>query len=80
MFLAVVITVASTSKPEGLPILLQIISEAWQHGRTTPSLMAIDWEEQWHKPIDVIRTDQGIVPFKSQLPANLFETLAQASA
>jgi len=80
MFLAVVITVASTSRPEGLPILLQIISEAWQHGRTTPSFMAIDWEQQWHKPIDTIRTDQGIVPFKSQLPANLFETLAQASA
>ncbi len=80
MFLAVVITVASTARPEGLPILLQIISEAWQHGRTTPSFMAIDWEQQWHKPIDAIRTEQGIVPFKSQLPADLFETLAQANA
>ncbi len=79
MFLAVVLTVASTSRPEGLPILLQIISEAWRHGRSCPSFMAIDWEQEWHKPIDEIRAEQGIVAFNSALPADLLETLAQAN-
>lgn len=79
MFLAVVLTVASTSRPEGLPILLQIISEAWRHGRSCPALMAIEWEQEWHKPIDLIRAEQGIVVFTSALPADLFETLAQAN-
>ena len=80
MFLAVVLTVASTTRPEGLPILLQIISEAWRHGRTSPAFMAIEWEQEWHKPIDLIRAEQGIAPFNSALPANLFETLAKAGA
>ena len=79
MFLAVVLTIASTTRPEGLPILLQIISEAWRHGRTNPSFMAIEWEHEWHKSIDQIRAEQGIVAFKSALPADLFETLAQAN-
>lgn len=79
MFLAVVVTVACTTRPEGLPILLQIISEAWRHGRSTPSFMAIDWEEEWYKPIGDIRAERGIRPFSSKLPANLFETLAQAN-
>lgn len=79
MFLAVVITIGCTARPEGLPILLQIISEAWQHGRTTPSLMAIAWEQEWHKSIEDIRAEQGISAFSSTLPPNLFETLAQAN-
>lgn len=80
MFLAVVTTLASTTRPEGLPILLQIVSEAWRHGRKSPAFMAIEWEQEWHKPLQVVRTEQGIEPFTSALPADLFETLAQASA
>lgn len=79
MFLAVVLTIASTTRPEGLPILLQIIAEAWRHGRTTPALMAINWEQEWHKPIATIRKEQGIQAFKSVLPADLLETLARSA-
>ena len=76
MFLAVVLTISSLTRPEGLPILLQVISEAWQHGRATPALMAIHWEEEWHKPIERIRQERGIDAFESALPADLLETLA----
>ena len=78
MFLAVVLTTATLQRPEGLPILLQIVSEAWQHGRTTVSFMAIDWEAEWHRPIAQLRAQQNIEPFTSTLPADLFETLARA--
>lgn len=78
MFLAVVTTIGCFHRPEGLPILLQIIAEAWRHGSTTPSLMAINWEQEWHKPIATVRDEQNIEPFTSTLPANLFETLAGA--
>lgn len=80
MFLAVVSTIGCFQRPEGLPILLQIIAEAWRHGSATPALMAINWEQEWHKPIATVRKEQNIEPFTSALPANLFETLAGAPA
>ena len=77
MFLASIVTMSCAAQPEGLPILLQIISEGWLHGRQTTAFMGIDWEAQWHQPIDHIRQTHGIDPFVSQLPASLLESLAQ---
>ena len=77
MFLASIVAMSCATQPEGLPILLQIISEGWSHGRQTVAFMGIHWEAEWHLTIDQIRQAHGIDPFVSQLPATLLESLAQ---
>ena len=47
--------IAHRNNPAGFRAFFQVIAEAWQHGRTTPSMMAIEWEQQFNQPIDEIR-------------------------
>lgn len=76
MFLATVATMSSVKTPAGFGLLIQNITEAWRHGRTTPPLMPIQWESEWHESVDVIRTRHGITPFKGSFPPDLLEQLA----
>lgn len=64
---------------EGFGLSMQIISEGWLHGRTTPSFMAIEWEDEWHLPISEIRARHGIKPFASVFPADLIEQMRNAA-
>lgn len=80
MFLASIVSLGCAKQPEGLPILLQIISEGWLHGRVTTPFMAIAWEDEWHQDIATIRRAHSISPLVSQLPANLLESLAAAGS
>ena len=76
MFLATAGQIAHRNNPAGFRAFFQVIAEAWQHGRTTPPMMAIDWEQQFDQPIDEIRDRFGIAPFESRLPPNLIESLS----
>ena len=76
MFLATAGQIAHRNSPAGFRAFFQVIAEAWQHGRTTPSMMAIEWEQQFNQPIDEIRARFGIAPFESRLPPNLIESLS----
>ena len=76
MFLATAGQIAHRNNPAGFRAFFQVIAEAWQHGRATPSMMAIDWEQQFNQPIDEIRDRFGIAPFESRLPPNLIESLS----
>ena len=85
MFLATVVTRSHVGGGEGFELLLRTIIEAWQHGRETPPLMAIDIEQEWHNSVDSIRERHGISSFAGSFPADLFEQLqamtsAQTSA
>lgn len=73
MFLAVVVASGRFAFPPGLPVLLQVMAEAWLHGRTCPSFMAIGWEAEWHLPLSEIRTKFRIKPYVSLIPADLVE-------
>lgn len=73
MFLAVVTASGRFIFPPGLAVLLQVMAEAWLHSRTSPSFMAIDWETEWHRPVEEIRTKFGIKPYASIIPADLVE-------
>ena len=73
MFLAVVVASGRFVFPPGLPVLLQVMAEAWLHGRTSPAFMAISWEAEWHQPAAAIREKLGIKPFASLIPADLVE-------
>ncbi len=64
---------------DGFGLSMQIIAEGWLHGRTTPSFMAIEWENEWHLPISEIRARHGIKPFTSVFPADLIEQMRDAA-
>lgn len=75
MFLASVTTITHVMQPAGFPVLMQLIAEAWQHGRRSPALMDIEWEEEWNDSIETIRARHGIPVYQSALPAHLLESL-----
>jgi ubiquinone biosynthesis protein Coq4 len=78
MFLAVVMTMSVTKEPRGFAIILQIVSEAWQHGRETTQMMDIKWENEWNNSLPAIRAEHGITTYKSVFPTDLLETLESA--
>ncbi len=73
MFLATVSAVTILNKPQGFSLLMQLISEAWLHGRETPAMMDIEWEQEWEKTLPEIRQQHGIPTYSSILPATLLE-------
>ena len=75
MFLAAVMVISTTKEPRGFTILLQIISEAWQHGRETPVMMDIEWEKEWNNSLESIRTAHKIPTYKSVFPTDLLESI-----
>ena len=80
MFLAVVTTISCTLQPAGFGILMQLIAEAWRHGREAPAFMDINWEGEWNNSIEAIRESYGIPVYESALPADLLETAATQTA
>ena len=76
MFLATVGLMTLERSPDGFGVLAQTVFEAWHHGRQTPPLMAIAWEDCWREPLEELRKRQGIEPFAGSFPADLFEQLA----
>lgn len=79
MFLAAVMAISTFKEPRGFTILMQIITEAWQHGRETPAMMNIEWEKEWNNPLKVIRATHHIPIYKSIFPADLLESIENAS-
>ena len=75
MFLASITTISCTLQPAGFGILMQLISEAWRHGRETPPMMDIQWEAEWNNTIEAIREAYGIPIYQSAFPADLFESM-----
>lgn len=75
MFLAVTVTKVALSQPAALELMLDTIFSGWAHGRETPPMLGLPWEEIWHEPIDAIRTAHGITPYASPYPADLLEVL-----
>ena len=73
MFLAAGSLMSHGAQPRTFSILMQLILEAWQHGRDTTSFMDIQWEDEWNNSIEDIRRKYGIVEYRSVLPAELLE-------
>lgn len=79
MLIATAATSTLFNAPDAFPVIMQLIIEGWQHGRMTPSFMAIEWEKEWHRPIADIRAQYGIEAFASIYPADLVEQLRSAA-
>jgi ubiquinone biosynthesis protein Coq4 len=76
MFLARV--AARSADQASFTILMDVVFDAWRHGRQTPPLIAIPWAEVWSETTEAVRTRYGIEPFASPYPADLFEQLRAA--
>lgn len=79
MFLAAVAAISTFKEPRGFTILMQIITEAWQHGRETPWMMNIEWEKEWNNSLESIRKTHSITTYKSIFPPDLLESIETAS-
>lgn len=79
MFLAAVTTMSTVKEPRGFTILMQLIMEAWQHGRATPVMMDIEWESEWNNSLESIRTKYRIPMYQSVFPADLLESIENPS-
>ncbi len=79
MFLAAVMAISTFKEPRGFTILMQIICEAWQHGRQAPVMMNIEWEKEWNNSLESIRSAHKIPTYKSIFPADLLESIETAS-
>jgi ubiquinone biosynthesis protein Coq4 len=79
MYLAAVSTISYYTSPRGFPILMQIIAEGWQHGRNTPPMMDVEWENEWHHSLGEIRQQHNITALRSVLPTDVMETMADGS-
>jgi ubiquinone biosynthesis protein Coq4 len=78
MFLAVVMTKVASTQPMAVGLMLETILSAYRHGRTTPLLLALPWEQIWDRPVDELRATYGIRPYESPFPADLIEQLSAA--
>jgi ubiquinone biosynthesis protein Coq4 len=78
MFLAVTSTSLALAPAEGFGVVMDVILTAYAHGRETPAMIAIPWEEVWGLSADAIRARYGVTPYQSPYPANLFEMMRAA--
>ncbi len=78
-FLAVAAGVAAVGEPAGFGVLMDMIATAWAHGRQTPPLMLVAWEEVWREPVETIRARFSITPYASPFPPDLFEQSGAAA-
>ncbi len=72
MFLGVVATkVAFTQPYEAVGFISDIILSAYTHGRETPPLVGVEWEQIWALPMDEVRANVGVTPYASPYPADI---------
>jgi ubiquinone biosynthesis protein Coq4 len=72
-FLAVTAAITAHAPAAGWGLVMDTILSAWRHGRETPPLMAVPWEEVWTETVDAIRARYGVSAFASPYPANVIE-------
>jgi ubiquinone biosynthesis protein Coq4 len=78
MFLAMVLAKSAFGQPAGMVMMLDTILSAWTHGRQSPALLGLDWPASWHRSVEEIRNDIGLLAYSSPYPADLFEQLRAA--
>lgn len=79
MFLAATLAISTFKEPLGFAILMQIIMEGWEHGRQSPPLMDINWEDEWDASPEALREKYNIAHYQSIFPTDLLESLEEAS-
>ncbi len=79
MFLAMVLARIAFERPPGANVILDTILGAWAHGRQSPPLLGVRWEDLWDQPVEAVRQQLALTPYSSPWPADLFESLNRAA-
>ena len=72
-FLSLTGVIGALSPARGYRYLMDTIATAWAHGRETPAMILVPWEQVWDQPVDTIRRTYGIEPYDRAHPADLIE-------
>lgn len=75
MFLAVTASKVALTQPMAVGLIYDMVLAGWVHGRETPALLGVPWEQLWHEQVDEIRIRLGVSAFRSPHPADLIEQL-----
>ncbi len=76
MFLAMTFTTTAFLAPvEGMGLLLDTVLEAYVHGRETPPLLGVVWEDIWDRSLDEIRDTVGCSTYDSPYDPALLELI-----
>ena len=80
-FLALVLTKpAFTQNTNVVGFMLDTILSAYIHGRETPPMLGVVWEEIWNQPLDNVRSITGIDAYTSPYEPALLETMRSGAA
>ncbi|MCZ4296462.1 Coq4 family protein [Henriciella marina] len=72
-FLSITAVLGADAPGPGYAILMDTITSAWRHGRQSPALILIPWEDVWHQPVETIRGQYSLTTYDSPHPPGLIE-------
>lgn len=72
-FLSITAVLGANAPAPAYSVLMDTITSAWVHGRQSPALILIPWEDVWHQPVETIRETYGLSTYDSPHPAALIE-------
>lgn len=72
-FLSITAVLGADAPGPAYAVLMDTITSAWVHGRQSPALILIPWEDVWHQPVDTIRDRYGLTEYDSPHPPALIE-------
>ena len=77
MFLAVTASKVALTQPVAVELIFDMVLAGWVHGRETPALLGVPWEQLWHEQVDEIRTRLGVSAFEFTAPGRPDRTTAR---
>lgn len=72
-FLSITAMLGAAAPGQAYRVLMDTITSAWIHGRQSPALILISWEDVWHQPVQTIRKTYQLEPYDSPHPPALIE-------
>lgn len=72
-FLSITAVLGADARGPAYSVLMDTITSAWVHGRQSPALILIPWEDVWQQPVETIREAYGITPYDSPHAPALIE-------
>jgi len=80
MFLALVATKIARAPTAAADMITEVILSGWAHGRRTPPMLLIPWEEAFDQTPEALRRRYGVRPYETPYPADIFEQFRLAEA
>jgi len=67
-FLAAITALTTFTAPAAACFVIQLALEGWRHGRATPPLTLVPWDERFDDSLEAIRQREGIETYRSLIP------------